>query len=47
MEKSHNPVGHKCTRVLCREDANHLEILPDFFTLVKYELVNVVNYLNT
>ena len=30
MEKLHNPVHHQCARVLCRDDANHLEILPDF-----------------
>ena len=25
IEKLHNPVGHQCARVLCREDTNHLE----------------------
>ena len=30
MEKLHNPVRHQCARVLCRDDTNHLEILPDF-----------------
>ena len=29
MEKLHNPVGHQCASVLCGEDGNQLEILPD------------------
>ena len=30
MKKLHNPAGHQYARVLCREDTNHFEILPDF-----------------
>ena len=45
MKKLHNPVGHLWSRSLCRENANHLDVIPDVSISYKYELVKVGNYL--